>query len=153
MTHFTPWTALAGGIFIGLAAVLLLWLNGRVAGVSGIAAGLWWGEGGDRAWRVLFLLGLMVGSGASVALGGAQAFSGAQSLGATPLGRSGFPVPLLVIGGLLVGYGTALSGGCTSGHGVCGMARLSPRSITATAVFLVVAIVTTFVVRHGLHIA
>ncbi len=141
MTHFTPWTALAGGIFIGLAAVLLLWLNGRVAGVSGIAAGLWWGEGGDRVWRLLFLIGLIVGSGAWVALGGAA-----------PLGRPGFPVPLLVIGGLLVGYGTALSGGCTSGHGVCGMARVSPRSITATAVFLVVAVATTFVVRHMLHI-
>jgi uncharacterized membrane protein YedE/YeeE len=142
MTHFTPWTALAGGILIGLAAVLLLWLNGRVAGVSGIAAGLWWGEGGDRVWRILFLLGLIVGSGVWVALGGAA-----------PLGRTGFPPPVMVIGGLLVGYGTALSGGCTSGHGVCGMARLSPRSIAATAVFLVVAIVTTVVSRHVLHIA
>jgi uncharacterized membrane protein YedE/YeeE len=142
MTHFTPWTALAGGILIGLAAVLLLWLNGRVAGVSGIAAGLWWGEGGDRTWRILFLLGLIVGSGVWVALGGAA-----------PLGRIGFPVPVMVIGGLLVGYGTALSGGCTSGHGVCGLARLSPRSIAATAVFLVVAIITTAVARHVLHIA
>jgi uncharacterized membrane protein YedE/YeeE len=142
MTHFTPWTALAGGILIGLAAVLLLWLNGRVAGVSGIAAGLWWGEGGDRVWRILFLLGLIVGSGVWVALGGAA-----------PLGRIGFPVPVMVIGGLLVGYGTALSGGCTSGHGVCGLARLSPRSIAATAVFLAVAIVTTVVSRHVLHIA
>jgi uncharacterized membrane protein YedE/YeeE len=142
MTHFTPWAALAGGILIGVAAVLLMWLDGRVAGVSGIAAGLWWGERGDRAWRVLFVLGLVVGGGAWLALGGAA-----------PLGRPGFPVPALVIGGLLVGYGTALSGGCTSGHGVCGMARLSPRSIAATAVFLVVAIVTTVVSRHVLHIA
>jgi uncharacterized membrane protein YedE/YeeE len=142
MTHFAPWTALAGGILIGLAAVLLLWLNGRVAGVSGIAAGLWWGEGGDRVWRILFLLGLIVGSGVWVALGGAA-----------PLGRTGFPLPVMVIGGLLVGYGTALSGGCTSGHGVCGLARLSPRSIAATAVFLAVAIVTTVVSRHVLHIA
>lgn len=142
MTHFTPWTALAGGMLIGLAAVLLLWLNGRVAGVSGVAAGLWWGEGGDRVWRVLFLVGLIVGCGAWVALGGAA-----------PQARPGFPVPLLVIGGLLVGYGTALSGGCTSGHGVCGLARLAPRSITATVVFLLVAVVTTFVVRHVLQLA
>jgi uncharacterized membrane protein YedE/YeeE len=142
MTHFTPWTALAGGLLIGLAAVWLLWLNGRVAGVSGVAAGLWWGEGGDRAWRVMFLVGLVAGCGAWVALGAAA-----------PGGRPGFPVPLLVIGGLLVGYGTALSGGCTSGHGVCGLARLSPRSMVATAVFLLTAVGTTYVVRHALSIA
>jgi uncharacterized membrane protein YedE/YeeE len=141
MSHFTPWTALAGGALIGLAAVLLLWLNGRIAGVSGIAGGLWFSASGDRAWRVLFLAGLVVGAGTWVAFGGSPAPH-----------REGFPKSLLVIAGLLVGYGTSLSNGCTSGHGVCGVARLALRSLVATAVFLVVAIVTTFVVRHVLHL-
>jgi hypothetical protein len=142
MTHFTPWSALAGGALIGLAAVLLLWLNGRVAGVSGIAGGLWFSAPGDRAWRGLFLLGLIVGAGAWVAL-----------VGHAPLPRSSFPKGLLVLAGLLVGYGTALSGGCTSGHGVCGVSRGSVRSLVATGVFLGVAIVTAFVGRHLLHVA
>jgi hypothetical protein len=142
MTHFTPWSALAGGALIGLAAVLLLCLNGRVAGVSGIAGGLWFSAPGDRAWRVLFLLGLIIGAGVWVAFAGHA-----------PLPRASFPKGLLVLAGLLVGYGTALSGGCTSGHGVCGVARGSVRSLVATGVFLGVAIVTTFVVRHLLHVA
>jgi uncharacterized membrane protein YedE/YeeE len=137
MTEFTPWSALAGGMLIGLAAVLLLWLNGRVAGVSGIAGGLWFALRGERTWRVLFLFGLVTGT----ALWALWAPSAPQA-------RSGFPVPLLLLAGLLVGYGTSLAGGCTSGHGVCGMARLSVRSLAATAVFLVAGIVTTYVVRH-----
>jgi uncharacterized protein len=141
VVHFTPYAALAGGVLIGLAAVLLLWLNGRIAGVSGVAAGLWFSVRGERLWRLLFLVGLVLGGGAWVLLSGEPAPR-----------RTGFPVAALVIAGLLVGYGTSLAGGCTSGHGVCGLARLSPRSLAATAVFLVVAIVTTFLVRHGLHI-
>jgi len=142
MTHFTPWSALAGGALIGLAAVLLLWLDGRIAGVSGIAGGLWFSPRGDRVWRAMFVVGLIVGTGAWVA------FSGRASVP-----RPTFPAGLLVLAGLLVGYGTSLSGGCTSGHGVCGLARLSPRSLVATGVFLVVAIGTTFVVRHVFRIA
>ena len=142
MTHFTPWTALAGGTLIGLAAVLLFWLNGRIAGVSGIAGGLWFSSPGDRVWRVLFLVGLMVGAGAWVAYNGHA-----------PVPRPGFPIGLLLLAGLLAGYGTSLSHGCTSGHGVCGVARGSVRSLVATGVFLAVAIVTTFVVRHLLRIA
>jgi uncharacterized protein len=141
MTNFTPWTALVGGALIGLAAVLLLRLNGRIAGVSGVAAGLWFSVRGERVWRVLFIAGLVVGTGAWFALGG-QA----------PTPRTGFPTAALVLAGLLVGYGTSWSGGCTSGHGVCGLARLSVRSLVATGVFLVVAIGTTFVVRHVLHV-
>jgi uncharacterized membrane protein YedE/YeeE len=142
VTHFTPYAALAGGALIGLAAVLLLWLNGRIAGISGIAAGLWFNNvRGERLWRVLFLVGLMLGGAAWVLLSGEMAPR-----------RTGFPPAALVIAGLLVGYGTSLAGGCTSGHGVCGVARLSPRSLAATVTFLVVAIVITFVVRHGLHI-
>jgi uncharacterized membrane protein YedE/YeeE len=142
MTHFTPWAALTGGALIGLAAVLLLWFNGRIAGISGIAGGLWFAPRGDRAWRWLFLLGLMLGAGLWALLS------------PTPLApRRGFPVSLLLLAGLLVGYGTSLAGGCTSGHGVCGMARLSPRSLAATGVFMLTAVATTYVVRHWLAVA
>lgn len=135
MTSFTPWTALGGGLLIGLAAVLLLLLTGRIAGISGIAAGLL--SGADRLWRLLFLVGLMAGAAVLVALGGAQAAP-----------RQGTSVPLLIVAGLVTGYGTALAGGCTSGHGVCGLARLSRRSLVAVPVFLGTAIVTVFVWRH-----
>jgi uncharacterized membrane protein YedE/YeeE len=142
MEHFTPWTALAGGALIGLAAVLLLWLDGRVAGISGIAGGLWFSAPTERSWRVWFLGGLILGTAAW-----------GWATGAAPAPRSGYPPSLLVLAGGLVGYGTSLAHGCTSGHGVCGVARGSWRSIVATAVFLFVAICTTFVVRHVLHIA
>lgn len=142
MTAFTPWSALAGGMLIGLAAVLLLWLNGRVAGISGIAGGLWFALRGERVWRVLFLGGLIAGTALWALLAPAA-----------PQPRSGFPVSLLVLAGLLTGYGTSMSGGCTSGHGVCGLARLSVRSLVATALFLVTGIATTYVVRHLLHAA
>jgi hypothetical protein len=138
MNGFTPATALVGGGLIGLAALLLFVLNGRIAGVSGIASGLWRGASGERAWRALFLLGLILGAGTWAWVAG------------RPSPRVGFPPALLVAAGLLVGWGTSLAGGCTSGHGVCGVARLSPRSLAATAVFLVVALATTFVVRHVL---
>jgi uncharacterized membrane protein YedE/YeeE len=142
MTHFTPWAALTGGALIGLAALLLLWFNGRIAGISGIAGGLWFAPRGDRAWRWLFLLGLMLGAGLWALLS------------PTPLApRRGFPVSRLLLAGLLVGYGTSLAGGCTSGHGVCGMARLSPRSLAATGVFMLTAVATTYVVRHWLAVA
>jgi hypothetical protein len=136
IVNFTPGTALAGGALIGTAAVVLLGLTGRIAGVSGIAAGLVTGAA-DRLWRALFLAGLV---------GGAALYY--ASTGIAPPLRSGFPPWLLAAAGLLVGFGTALGGGCTSGHGVCGLARLSVRSIVATGVFLGVAIATTFVVRH-----
>ncbi len=140
MTAFTPIAALAGGLLIGLAAVLLLRLDGRIAGVSGIAGGLWFAGPGERAWRTLFLVGLAVGAWGSTALGVVH----------TP-SRTGSPPALLVLSGLLVGYGTSLGNGCTSGHGVCGIALRSKRSLLATAVFLVTALITTFVVRHVLH--
>ncbi len=142
MTHFTPVSALVGGVLIGLAAILLLWLNGRIAGISSIVGGMWFSPRGERTWRLLFITGLILGTGAWVAVAG-QA----------PLPRPQSPAALLVLSGLLVGYGTSLGGGCTSGHGVCGLARFSLRSLVATGVFLVVAIVTTFIVRHVLHIA
>ena len=136
--NFTPVSALLGGALIGLAAVLLMLLNGRIAGVSGIAGRLLVPRAlppGDAAWRVLFLVGLVIGAGVYGLL--------APVTIEVPVSW-----PALAIGGLLVGFGTQLGNGCTSGHGVCGIARLSPRSIVATLVFMASAIVTVFVTRH-----
>jgi len=138
MENFTPVSALLGGLLIGAAASLLLWLNGRIAGISGIANGLVGWPRGDVAWRLIFLGGLV---------GSVAAFYAVW--GGAPVPRQGFPAWLLASGGLLVGFGTSLGGGCTSGHGVCGLGRLSVRSLAATAIFLAAGIATTFVVRHG----
>jgi uncharacterized protein len=138
MHNFTPLTAVIGGVLIGISAGLLLWLNGRIAGVSGIARGVMWAQSwSERRWRLLFLFGLVMGGFLYIAL-----FP--QAI--TP--RQAYPVPLLVIAGLLVGFGTAMSGGCTSGHGVCGLAQVSLRSLVATLIFLIAAIVTVYFVRH-----
>jgi uncharacterized membrane protein YedE/YeeE len=150
MSTFTPWPALAGGALIGAAAVLLLWANGRVAGISGIAGGLWFAPAGERAWRWAFLFGLALGAAAWALLGPALSLPLPLPL---PLPRQGFPLSLLLLAGLLAGYGTSLGGGCTSGHGVCGLARLAPRSLAATAVFMASAAATTYVVRHLLGLA
>jgi uncharacterized membrane protein YedE/YeeE len=137
--NFTPVSALIGGLLIGSAATLLLLLNGRIAGVSGIAGGLLATNPGPRrneiAWRVLFIVGLMIGAAAYGAF--------------MPVTiRIEAPLPVLAVGGLLVGFGTRLGSGCTSGHGVCGIARLSQRSLVATAVFVAAAMITVFLVRH-----
>ena len=137
MENFTPLTALAGGVLIGVSASILLWLNGRIAGISSITRGLLQFVPGEVLWRTLFLGGLVLGAAAWYAVAGNE-----------PTGRPEFPALLLLAGGALVGYGTSLGGGCTSGHGVCGLGRLSLRSLVATMVFLVTGIVTTFVVRH-----
>lgn len=129
--------ALAGGVLIGLSASLLLWLNGRVAGVSGILNGVLFPKHRDVAWRAAFLLGLIVAAGLYMAL-----------VPGAPQPRTDFPRPGLVAAGLLVGFGTRMGNGCTSGHGVCGIGRLSVRSIAAVVTFMVTAIATTFVVRH-----
>jgi uncharacterized membrane protein YedE/YeeE len=128
--------ALAGGALIGLAASVLLLFNGRVAGVAGIVAGLW---GPDAVWRILFLGGLLLGSAAV-----ARLLPGSLDV------TVHLPVAALIAGGLLVGFGTRLANGCTSGHGVCGIARLSKRSITATAVFMSAAALTVYFIRHVL---
>jgi uncharacterized membrane protein YedE/YeeE len=141
MTQFTPFQALAGGLLIGTAAILLLWLNGRIAGVTGMITGLLVKPSTAPGWRLLFLIGLIAGT----ALYGLLGYS-------TPV-RHGFPLPLLIVAGLLTGYGTAQANGCTSGHGVCGMARFSLRSFVATGTFLAVAILTTFVLRHVAGVA
>lgn len=133
-----PWLlSLIGGVLIGLAAVTLMAGLGRVAGVSGIAAGALSAVRGDRGWRLAFVAGLVVGPWLA-SLGGLR-----DSIGA-PL----VPWPWMALAGLLVGLGTRLGSGCTSGHGVCGIARLSPRSLAATGAFMSAGIVTVFVVRH-----
>jgi uncharacterized membrane protein YedE/YeeE len=136
--HFTPWSSLAGGALVGLAAALLILLNGRVAGISGILGGILLPKRGDTAWRALFLLGLVL----------APLFYGAVR----PLPELHIAAGsgLLVAAGLLVGIGTRYGSGCTSGHGVCGVARLSPRSIAATFAFVLAGFATVFLVRHAL---
>lgn len=130
--------ALAGGMLLGLAASLLLLFNGRVAGVSGIAAGLLAPARGDWSWRAAFIGGLVVG-------GVALRLSMPAALGSPVVG-----VGTSIVAGLIVGFGTRLGNGCTSGHGVCGVSRGAPRSIAATAIFVVTGAMTVFVVRHVL---
>jgi len=134
---FSPASGFLGGVLIGLAAVLLLLANGRIAGVSGIVNGLLSRKPGDIGWRVAFVLGLWLGALVYWAARGAL-FE--LELQATP--------GIMIVAGLLVGYGTRLGSGCTSGHGVCGIARFSPRSMVATVVFMASGIATAYVVRH-----
>jgi uncharacterized membrane protein YedE/YeeE len=138
ITHFTPLASLAGGLMIGLAAALLLLANGRVAGISGIVGGLLRPARGDIAWRLAFLGGLFVAPLVWLAM---QAMPPAQ-IDHTPA--------LLAVSGLLVGLGTRFGSGCTSGHGVCGIARLSPRSLVATLCFMAAGFITVFVTRNVL---
>lgn len=135
MEHFTPVPAVIGGALIGLSSAILWVMKGRIAGISGIVGGLvsW---PADFGWRIAFLIGLLAGPFIAIAITGWPTVTAQASNGT------------LIVAGLLVGVGTRLGGGCTSGHGVCGIARLSRRSITATLVFMVVAAATVFVTRH-----
>ena len=137
MDNFTPVTGLIGGLLIGTAATLFLWLNGRIAGVSNIVGGLLDIRRGDKLWRLLFLCGLVAGASLYY-----------LAFGDVPRHRADFPAWLLGAAGVLVGFGSSLGSGCTSGHGVCGLGRLSVRSLVATAVFVATGIAATFVVRH-----
>lgn len=137
MENFTPVSAIIGGAMIGLASSMLLVLSGRLAGVSGILAGLLPPKRGDMDWRILFIGGLLAGTFIY------QLFAGDGYEVSFSLGW-----PAIVIGGLLTGIGTRLGGGCTSGHGVCGLGRLSPRSAVATVTFIIAGGLTVFVVRH-----
>ena len=137
MANFTPISAAIGGALIGLSAVLLMLLNGRIAGVTGVFAGLIDPMSTDRLWRAAFIAGLIAAPLSAVLLG--------------------YPVPLpqmpgnvvtIVAGGLLVGFGTRLGSGCTSGHGICGIARISPRSIAATCAFMAAAILVVALTHH-----
>lgn len=138
--HFTPGMALAGGALIGLAAGMFALLNGRIAGISGVLGGLLGAAAGDRTWRLAFLLGLV----------GAPLVHGLFS--ALPALQIDASYGALVLAGLLVGFGARYGSGCTSGHGVCGLSRFSPRSLVATLVFMATGFVTVFVVRHLLAI-
>lgn len=137
MEGFTPWAALTGGTLIGIAALLLLLCNGRIAGISGILGGSLDPKPGDLLWRVLFFFGLLAG--------------GLVMLGWRPVAldiRIDVSTPAVILAGLLVGLGARIGSGCTSGHGVCGVGRLAPRSIVAVAVFVSTAMLTVYVVRH-----
>jgi uncharacterized membrane protein YedE/YeeE len=140
MANFTPASALIGGALIGISATLLLWLTGRIAGVSGIMHGALLQR--RDSWRWLFLAGLVAGAGAWMWLA-PPAFAP----------RSGFSLPLVLLAGVLVGFGTAQGGGCTSGHGVCGISRLSARSLAATLTFLLTGKISVFAVRHLFGVA
>ena len=134
---FTPWAATVGGVVIGLAVAMLVLVNGRIAGISGIVGGMLHPARGDFAWRLAFLAGLLLAP---------LAYAGVASFPAATI-EAGYPV--LIAAGLLVGIGTRLGGGCTSGHGVCGLSRLSPRSLVATLSFMAAGFVTVFLVRHA----
>jgi uncharacterized membrane protein YedE/YeeE len=137
MENFTPISALIGGGLIGLSAALMILVSGRVAGISGILGGALSARAGDWAWRAVFIIGLLAGAGLAGPLAGL-----------TPAIRLEASVPLLIVAGLLVGFGTRLGSGCTSGHGVCGIARLSPRSLVATGLFMAAGMAVVFLARH-----
>jgi uncharacterized membrane protein YedE/YeeE len=134
--HFTPWASLAGGVTIGLAAAALLLLTGRTLGISGIFYGALTGHGPDFSWRATFLLGLL------------DAPTVLKIFFSPMPPQIDAPLALLAVAGLLVGFGTRLGNGCTSGHGICGLSRLSPRSLVATLTFMFVGFVTVYVARH-----
>jgi len=135
-TAFTPWSALAGGLIIGAGAVLLVLLNGRIAGISGVLGGLLRPLKGDTAWRAAFVAGLLI----------APLLYSLMAAPPRPQIDAGWGS--LVLAGLLVGVGTRYGSGCTSGHGVCGLSRLSPRSLVATLCFMAAGFVTVFFIRH-----
>lgn len=136
--HFTPWASLAGGIVLGLASAIFILMNGRILGISGIVGGLLRPYKGDVAWRLLFVLGMLAAPLLYMAVVGPVSARIDAGWGT------------LVVAGLLVGVGTRYGAGCTSGHGVCGLSRLSPRSGVATLAFMGAGFVTVYLVRHAL---
>jgi uncharacterized membrane protein YedE/YeeE len=137
--HFTPWASLVGGIILGLASAIFILVNGRILGISGILGGLMPPKGGDTFWRVAFILGLFTAPTVFHAVVPAEYIT-APRIDAAEL--------TVVAAGLLVGIGTRYASGCTSGHGVCGLSRLSPRSLVATASFMFAGFVMVYVMRH-----
>jgi len=135
--NFTPWASLAGGLLLRLASAMFVLLNGRVLGISGIIGGLLRPKAGDLSWRIFLVLGMVAAPAVWVALTGRalEAHIDASWL-------------MVIIAGLLVGVGTRFGAGCTSGHGVCGLSRLSPRSLVATLAFMAAGFVTVFFIRH-----
>ncbi len=136
--HFTPWASLTGGILLGLASALFILVNGRILGISGIVGGLLRPRAGDIGWRLSFVLGMLVAPllyAAVVALPAVRIDAGWGTL---------------LVAGTMVGFGTRYGSGCTSGHGVCGLSRLSPRSVVATLAFMAAGFVTVYLVRHAM---
>jgi uncharacterized membrane protein YedE/YeeE len=142
MENFTPLSATAGGVLIGISVTLLLLFNGRIGGVSGIMNGAFLAPKGDRIWRLTFLAGLVLGAFIFHLL--APNFT---------VLRQGYPLLLLGLGGFLIGFGTRMGGGCTSGHGICGIANLSIRSLIATLTFMATGMITVYTIRHVLELA
>ena len=139
MENFTPIASTLGGVLIGLSASMMLLLHGRITGISGIFAGIMERSSGDRLWRVLFFVGLLLG-GVGFAVLAPEVV--ADTLGRTPV--------YVIVAGLLVGFGTRLGSGCTSGHGICGLTRFSVRSLVAVLTFMATGAVTAYVVNHVL---
>lgn len=138
-THFTPWASLSGGLILGVASALFILINGRILGISGILGGLLPPKLGDTSWRVAFLLGLLTAPTLF------HAVVPVEYITAPRIDASEW---MIVVAGLLVGVGTRYASGCTSGHGVCGLSRLSPRSLVATAAFMSAGFMTVYIVRH-----
>ena len=136
LNNFTPWASLVGGLIIGLATVLFLMFNGRIAGISGIVGGLLNPKKGDILWRIAFVAGLVL----SPLIFGLVSFIPKVQIDAS--------YPVLILAGLLVGVGTRYGSGCTSGHGVCGLSRRSPRFIVATIAFMLAGFITVYIIRH-----
>ncbi|MEZ9887300.1 hypothetical protein BCS96_09380 [Vibrio breoganii] len=137
MEFTIPWSSLFGGMLLGVSASMLLLFNGKIAGISGIVSGLMKNESGDRGWRWLFVIGMVAGG-----------VLGVNAFGAYIPMQYDTNIMLLLLGGLFVGIGTKIGNGCTSGHGICGIGRLSKRSIVATCVFMLVSGITVFVRLH-----
>ncbi len=137
--NFTPWMSLGGGILLGIASAVFILVNGRILGISGILGGLLAPKTGDVGWRIAFVLG-MLAAPMTLSLLTPDDFLSAPRIDAGYV--------MIVIAGLLVGYGTRLGSGCTSGHGVCGLSRLSPRSLVATGIFMAAGFAIVFVIRH-----
>lgn len=137
--NFTPWMSLSGGILLGIASAVFILINGRILGISGILGGLLAPKTGDVGWRIAFVLG-MLAAPITLSLLTPDDFLSAPRI------EAGYV--MIVIAGLLVGYGTRLGSGCTSGHGVCGLSRLSPRSLVATGIFMAAGFAIVFVIRH-----
>ncbi|MEI7839238.1 MAG: YeeE/YedE family protein [Methylococcaceae bacterium] len=141
MENFTPYSAFFGGCLIGLSAALLLYFNGRIAGISGMIAGAFDVKNNENHWRLFFLGGLIIS---------AAVFSHFFQSSPATYSRSTL---LLIVSGILVGYGTRLGNGCTSGHAVCGLARFSKRSAAATVTFMAIAMLTLYITRHLLGVS
>lgn len=140
MTTFTPWQSLVGGLLIGFSTLLLIRWLGKVAGISSIVGQLWTGKPADRNWRLAFVIGLLL----SPLL--------YRLFAPLPAMQIEAGLPVLIVAGLLVGFGTRLGSGCTSGHGVCGLSRLSFRSLVATLTFMLVAVIVVWLTRHFLNV-